>query len=698
MAPKHNELDVLYGPQAAERVSNSSVLVVGAGGVGCELLKNLAIAAFPRITVVDLDTIDVSNLNRQFLFRRHHVGKSKATEAARAISAIAPQAEITPIMANIKQSGFDVNFFGSFTLVCNALDNLEARRHVNRMCLAAKVPLVESGSTGYNGQASVIANGVECYDCVQRTPPKTYAVCTIRSTPDKPVHCVVWAKYLFDLLFGPDDDANVLKDLDFADTVPSSTLHRDDHAADETQAVENGHTDQPHKQHTANNSTNGSSVPYQTRPITQKRLRYDHEDTPHTFATRVAHRVFTIDIERQRAMKDLWRHRDPPLICDVASAATSKPIHLGKVQLLSQCVWDVNYSAAVFVAVLKNIVNVRSEEIGTLTFDKDDRDAMLFVAAASNLRANAYGVPLQSPFAVKGIAGNIIHAIATTNAVVGGLIALEALKITCSGGSIDKCLTTFVSQAPRGSRMKTILCPEKLQHPNPKCYVCSNGQLHLSVDIKQVTLKQLIVYVLQKKLCMVKPDVYVTTGDYHDTLYESGEGLEADEIEVYHRNETKTLNELKVANGSQLSISDFAQTLKCTIHVSHVENLLADKPPEDRFVLDGAVPTQSDKLKGEDREALEAPEDVDENDVVEVPMQARAQTSNIMNGHSQTVDTSKAEERDKTVENTKDDGETEWHARVVDRMDVEKREEGGTKRQRESEKMVDESVPKKARS
>lgn len=58
--------------------------------------------------------------------------------------------------ANIKDSQFNIEFFQSFNLVFNALDNLDARRHVNKMCLAADVPLIESGTTGFNGQVQVI--------------------------------------------------------------------------------------------------------------------------------------------------------------------------------------------------------------------------------------------------------------------------------------------------------------------------------------------------------------------------------------------------------------------------------------------------------------------------------------------------------------------------------------------------------------
>jgi ubiquitin-like 1-activating enzyme E1 B len=96
----------------------------------------------------------------------------------------------------------------------NGLDNLDARRHVNRLCLAAEVPLVESGTTGFLGQVTVHVKGkTECYECQPKPVPKSYPVCTITSTPSKFVHCIVWAKdLLFAKLFGDknqDNDLNV---------------------------------------------------------------------------------------------------------------------------------------------------------------------------------------------------------------------------------------------------------------------------------------------------------------------------------------------------------------------------------------------------------------------------------------------------------------------------------------------------------
>lgn len=66
------------------------------------------------------------------------------------------------------------------------------------MCLAADIPLIESGTSGYSGQVELIKKGVtQCYECQPKPPQRTFPGCTIRNTPSEPVHCIVWAKHLF---------------------------------------------------------------------------------------------------------------------------------------------------------------------------------------------------------------------------------------------------------------------------------------------------------------------------------------------------------------------------------------------------------------------------------------------------------------------------------------------------------------------
>lgn len=89
------------------------MLVVGAGGIGCELVKNLVLTGFEDITMIDLDTIDYSNLNRQFLFRAHHVNRSKAMVAREAVLEFPHDGklEIKAEHGNIKEARFGPDFF-----------------------------------------------------------------------------------------------------------------------------------------------------------------------------------------------------------------------------------------------------------------------------------------------------------------------------------------------------------------------------------------------------------------------------------------------------------------------------------------------------------------------------------------------------------------------------------------------------------
>ncbi|KAG6371790.1 hypothetical protein JVT61DRAFT_9145 [Boletus reticuloceps] len=207
---RYAHAEAILGSEFVGRLADTRVLLVG-----CELLKNIVLTGFGHITLLDLNTIDLSNLNRQFLFKKKDVLQpcsvsSVLQVAAQTAGAFHPNVRIQPIHANIKESQFDVEWFQSSDIILNALDNFDARRHVNKMCMAAGIPLVESGTAGYLGQVQpLLKDRTECFDCISKPASKSFPVCTIRSTPSQPIHCIVWAKsYLLPQSFGEDEDGS----------------------------------------------------------------------------------------------------------------------------------------------------------------------------------------------------------------------------------------------------------------------------------------------------------------------------------------------------------------------------------------------------------------------------------------------------------------------------------------------------------
>ncbi|XP_071646868.1 NEDD8-activating enzyme E1 catalytic subunit [Temnothorax longispinosus] len=205
------------------------VLVVGAGGLGCELLKNLALMGFRHLHVIDMDTIELSNLNRQFLFRHKDIGSYKAETAAKFINARVPGCNV--VAHNCEIQSKSEAFFQNFHMVICGLDSIVARRWINGMLLSllsydngelnqsTVIPMIDGGTEGFKGNVRVILPGMNpCIECtLDLYPPQvTYPLCTIANTPRLPEHCVEYVKVIqwpkenpFDCAIDGDDPQHI---------------------------------------------------------------------------------------------------------------------------------------------------------------------------------------------------------------------------------------------------------------------------------------------------------------------------------------------------------------------------------------------------------------------------------------------------------------------------------------------------------
>ncbi|GJS16507.1 NEDD8-activating enzyme E1 catalytic subunit [Tanacetum coccineum] len=217
-----------------------NILVVGAGGLGCELLKDLALSGFRNLQVIDMDTIELSNLNRQFLFRLEDVGKPKAEVAAKRVMERVSGVNIVPHFCRIEDK--DLEFYNEFSIIVLGLDSIEARSFINAVACSflglegfkqcdsmrwcsqtpwinqpqeksssflmyeydsednpieeTMKPMVDGGTEGFKGHARVILPGrTPCFECtIWLFPPQVkFPLCTLAETPRTAAHCIEYA-------------------------------------------------------------------------------------------------------------------------------------------------------------------------------------------------------------------------------------------------------------------------------------------------------------------------------------------------------------------------------------------------------------------------------------------------------------------------------------------------------------------------
>jgi sulfur-carrier protein adenylyltransferase/sulfurtransferase len=160
-----------FGPDAQTALKSSRVLVIGAGGLGCPILLYLAAAGVGHLTVIDADTVDVSNLQRQILFTSADTGQAKAAVAARRLSELNPCITIEPLVARLNH-GNALELIRAHDVVVDGSDNFATRYLVNDACVLVDRPLVYGAIQGFEGQASVFNyRQGPTYRCLFPEPP-----------------------------------------------------------------------------------------------------------------------------------------------------------------------------------------------------------------------------------------------------------------------------------------------------------------------------------------------------------------------------------------------------------------------------------------------------------------------------------------------------------------------------------------------
>ncbi|WP_455142889.1 HesA/MoeB/ThiF family protein [Candidatus Hodarchaeum mangrovi] len=180
-------------------LKRSKVLIIGIGGLGVEVAKNLAMVGVGHLILVDLDTTEYSNLNRQILFIDAPEGTSKAKWAAKKLKEINPFIQVDAFHSSLQD--LPPYIFQEVDLYIAGLDSIEARVELNRRAIHNRKPMIDAGTAAYNGHVYVIwpfKNAcLECDPLTEREQDQLGA-CTLVGIPRRPAHCILKGQLQFE--------------------------------------------------------------------------------------------------------------------------------------------------------------------------------------------------------------------------------------------------------------------------------------------------------------------------------------------------------------------------------------------------------------------------------------------------------------------------------------------------------------------
>ena len=155
--------------EGQEKLKLAKVLVIGAGGLGCAATQYLAVAGIGKMTLVDFDTVEISNLQRQVLHQDHNVGQPKVESAKETLTQLNPYVEIATINAVLDDPELDM-LVGQHDLVLDCTDNISVREQLNLSCFGHKVPFVSAAAIRMEGTVSVFDyhSDSPCYHCYSK--------------------------------------------------------------------------------------------------------------------------------------------------------------------------------------------------------------------------------------------------------------------------------------------------------------------------------------------------------------------------------------------------------------------------------------------------------------------------------------------------------------------------------------------------
>ncbi|CAF1423228.1 unnamed protein product [Adineta steineri] len=488
--------EIVFGEDFQENLGKAIYFVVGSGAIGCEMLKNFAMMGIGcgnggHIYVTDMDSIEKSNLNRQFLFRSWDIGKMKSKVASEAVKVMNPNMHIRAYVDGVlpeTEHIYDDHFFEKLDGVVNALDNVKARQYVDRRCVYYQKPLVDSGTLGTKASVQVVVPFLtESYSSTNDPPDPSVPMCTLRNFPNLIEHTIEWARDNFAGHFTiPAQQAEefIRQPKEFAErTAKNHSEYDKNETIDNVKRILGA--DRPKNfsdcikwsrtlfEQQFFNTIAQLLYNFPRDHVTSKGERFwsGNKRCPHVLKFDVkntTHLDFIVAASNLLAhMYQIPQSRDRQAISDEVAKIhipefqpkAGVTIHENDEQLRADNERQTHMrkngqgvtesEAEQLLGRLPKQNDIAGIKVQPHEFEKDDDSNfhMDYIAATANLRAENYEIQTADRSKIKRIAGNIIPAIATTTAMVTGLVCLEVYKFIQKHKNIESYRNAFVNLA-----------------------------------------------------------------------------------------------------------------------------------------------------------------------------------------------------------------------------------------------------------